>query len=699
MGDFLDNTIDYLKGVGESRADLLKKELAIFRFEDLLMHYPFRYVDRSRIYLIREINPDFAYVQLKGRFLSLEPAGENKSRRLTGLFSDGQDTIEIVWFQGIKWVENAVKLQKEYLLFGKPSAFNRKLSIVHPELQSWEEFQKEQSTALQPVYSTTEKLKSRGLDSKGIQKLVSSLLRDPYLHIPEFFPAWILDELKLTGRKEAFFNIHFPESEASFRQAVFRIKFEEIFFTQLRMLLVKGLRKKTLKGIVFSKVGPFFNDYYRDHLPFDLTGAQKRVVKEIRQDMGSGKQMNRLLQGDVGSGKTMVAFLSILIALDNGYQACLMAPTEILAMQHFQSVSEMAGKIGVKTGLLTGSVGASARKRVLEELESGAIGILIGTHALIEDKVKFARPGLVVIDEQHRFGVEQRAKLWKKGEHLPHILVMTATPIPRTLAMTVYGDLDVSVIDELPLGRKPVQTFHRYESGRLRVYGFMKEQIAAGRQVYVVYPLIEESEKMDYRNLMDGYEAILREFPRPAYELSIVHGRMRAEDKEEEMQRFKSGITQIMVATSVIEVGVNVPNASVMVIESAEKFGLSQLHQLRGRVGRGSEQSYCILMSGNKLSREARMRLEAMVSTSNGFEIADLDLKLRGPGEIDGLRQSGLSNLRLADLGKDTELITLSRKTCEKLLERDPDLQEVSSQNLRQQLKKLNKGTNWSRIS
>ncbi len=699
MADFLDTAIEYLKGVGEAKANLLKTELGIYRFGDLLRHYPFRYVDRSKIYRISEIDPDMPYIQLRGRFTSLSIQGERRGRRMVGIFTDGTDFLEVIWFAGIQWIEKTVQLHREYVLFGKPGLFGRKINVAHPELQTWEEFTRDTAGGLQAIYSTTEKLRAKFLDSKGIQKLIKTLLSDSQFRADEFFPPSVMQELRLISRKDALISIHFPQNDTLRKQALYRIKAEELFFTQLRMLLVKGVRKKTVRGIPFLQVGDLFNTYYHEHLPFELTNAQKRVIREIRQDMGSGRQMNRLLQGDVGSGKTMVAFLIMLIALGNDCQACMMAPTEILATQHFSSIHEEARKMGIDIGLLTGSTPAAERKKLHAALESGELKILIGTHALIEDKVRFNNLGLVVIDEQHRFGVEQRARLWTKNEIFPHVLVMTATPIPRTLAMTLYGDLDVSVIDEMPVGRKPIQTALRYENNRLRVYGFMKEQIALGRQVYVVYPLIEESEKMDYQNLMDGYEAILSEFPRPQYEISIVHGRMRAEDKEAEMQRFKEGITQIMVATSVIEVGVNVPNASVMVIESAEKFGLSQLHQLRGRVGRGSEQSYCILLAGYKLSADARKRLDAMVATSNGFEIADMDLKLRGPGEIDGLRQSGITDLKLADISKDGEILQMTRIACENLLSVDPELRLPENQTLLSYLKKTYKGTNWSRIS
>ncbi len=699
MPEFLDTPIEYLKGVGPSKADALKLDLGIFTFGDLLRHYPFRYVDRSKIYRISEIDPDFAYVQVRGQFTGMGMVGEGRAKRFVAEFSDGENSLEAVWFQGASWIANRIQPNKTYVLFGKPSQFGKSLNMAHPELMLWEDFKKEQVAGLQPVYSTTEKLKKKNLDSRGVQKLVYTLITDSFFQAPEYLPPQIIADLKMMNRKEMYRHVHFPSDDEHNRKAIFRVKFEEFFFTQLRMLQVKGLRKQAYKGIAFPRIGHYFNGFYQGHLPFELTDAQKRVVKEIRADMGSGKQMNRLLQGDVGSGKTIVAFLCMLIALDNECQASLMAPTEILATQHYESIRELADPLGIEIGLLTGSTPKSERKKLFEALQSGELKILIGTHALIEDTVKFKRLGLAVIDEQHRFGVQQRAKLWTKDAEVPHVLVMTATPIPRTLSMTIYGDLDVSIINELPVGRKPITTSHRFESSRLRVYGFMKEQIALGRQVYVVYPLIEESEKLDYQNLMDGYEHMLQEFPRPKYEVSIVHGRMRSEDKESEMQRFKQGVTQIMVATSVIEVGVNVPNASVMVIESAEKFGLSQLHQLRGRVGRGSEQSYCILMSGNKLSREARMRLDAMVHTNNGFEIAELDLKLRGPGEIDGLKQSGLSTLKLADLSKDGEILRMSRLSAEKLISEDPALLKPEHQPLSVQLKKNFKGSDWSRVS
>lgn len=697
MAEFLDTPIEYLKGVGPQKGELLRKELSVFNYGDLLQHYPFRYVDRSRIHRISEIDPDMPYVQLAGRFHSLRMLGDKRSKRLSGTFSDGHGTIEVVWFQGVRWIENSIKTNKDYILFGKPSLFGNRLNIAHPEIEDLAEFRADKISGLQPVYPSTEKLKTRGLDSRGIMKLVQAVFQDPYLDIPEFFPGPLLERFKLAGRKEALKGIHFPGSEAMRSAALFRLKFEELFFTQMRMLLIKGLRKSSLKGYVFDRIGEYFTGFYEHHLPFALTNAQKRVLKEIRADMKNGRQMNRLLQGDVGSGKTIVAFLSMLMALDNKLQACMMAPTEILAQQHYNSISKWASSMDIRTGLLTGSTPSSERKALLADLESGKLQILVGTHALLEESVQFAALGLVIIDEQHRFGVEQRARLWQKGDQVPHVLVMTATPIPRTLAMTVYGDLDVSVIDELPAGRKPITTSHRFESGRLRVTGFIREQVMKGRQAYIVYPLIQESEKLDYQNLVSGFDYIANEFP--DHKVCIVHGKLKPDQKERAMNDFKTGKASIMVATSVIEVGVDVPNATLMVIESAEKFGLAQLHQLRGRVGRGGEQSYCILMTGHKLSREARQRMDAMVRTNNGFEIADLDMQLRGPGEIDGLRQSGITNLKLSELGKDTEILRLSRMAAELLLTEDPVLSLPENQAIRSQLKRIYKGTNWSRIS
>lgn len=700
MPQFLDTSIEYLKGIGPQKADTLKKELGIFTYGDLLNHFPFRYVDRSHIYKIGELKGDFAHIQVKGRFSSFTTEGEKQTKRLKALFTDGTGFMEVVWFKGINWIEKYVRPGKEYVLFGKPNEFMGKLNIVHPELEDAAEFLAEGNAGFQPVYSTTELLKRKGLDSRGIMRAIKLLMSDRAFKMEEILPPDILSEFKLIGRHTAFQHIHFPTNDNDQRKAQFRLKFEELFFLQLKMLRIRGMRRKDVPGIIFSKVGHYFNAFYNDVLPFDLTNAQKRVIKEIRQDMGSGKQMNRLLQGDVGSGKTVVGFMCMLIAIDNGTQACMMAPTEILAQQHYNNIRKFAEDLGLNTALLTGSTPQKARKEMLAALENGSLHILVGTHALIEDKVKFNNLGLTIIDEQHRFGVQQRAKLWNKSLSMPHVLVMTATPIPRTLAMTVYGDLDTSIIDEMPVGRKPINTAHRYDSNRLRVFGFIEEEIAKGRQAYIVYPLIEESEKLDYKNLMDGFESVTRAFPTPKYQVSIVHGQMKPDAKEFEMQRFKRGETQIMVATTVIEVGVDVPNASVMVIESAERFGLSQLHQLRGRVGRGAEQSYCILMTSHKLSHDARKRLETMVRTTNGFEIAEVDLQLRGPGDIEGVRQSGIADLKLTDLSTDKELVTIARHAAEKLIEADMYLQLPQHRPLLHYLQSRRKdGVNWSRVS
>lgn len=697
--NLLEKPIEYLKGVGPQRGELLRKELNIHTIEDLLKHYPFRYQDRSQLQKIAELNPEMPFAQLKGIFTRLELVGTSKQKRMQGLFYDGTDYLEIVWFKGINWVQSNIQLKTTYIIFGKPVQFGTKINMAHPEVQTLSDFESEGVSGLQPVYSTTEKLKQRGLDSRGIYRLIKGLLLEQSFRVTEIFGEELRRQYHLLDRTQAYKTLHLPQSEGEKEAAAYRVKLEEFFFTQLKMLLQKGRRKQQIQGWQMPKVGDYFNQYFKEHLPFELTGAQKRVVKEIHKDLTSGKQMNRLLQGDVGSGKTMVAWLVMLIAADNGFQCCMMAPTEILAQQHYYFIEEQANRLNLTVALLTGSTPAAQRRQLHEDLEKGDLKILLGTHALIEDKVLFNNLGLAIIDEQHRFGVEQRAKLWKKNTKPPHVLVMTATPIPRTLAMTIYGDLDVSIIDEMPKGRKPIQTAVRFESNRLRVFGFLKEQIALGRQVYIVYPLIEESEKMDYQNLMSGYEALLREFPRPQYGISIVHGRMKADEKEFEMKQFVEGKTHIMVATSVIEVGVNVPNASVMVIESAEKFGLSQLHQLRGRVGRGSEQSYCILLAGYKLSKVGRKRLDAMAATNNGFEIADLDLKLRGPGEISGLRQSGITNLKLADISQDQHILKLSRHLCEQILQHDPQLEKPENQSLFNELKRTFKGTDFSSIS
>lgn len=844
----LSTPIEYLKGVGPLRADLLKKELSIFIWGDLLLHYPFRYVDRSKISKITDIKHDTQFIQLKGKITDFEILGDKRAKRLAALFSDGSNVIELLWFRSINWISKSIIPNQEYILFGRPNFYKGKISIIHPELEAVAVGEDAITSPLQPMYNTTEKMKAKGLHSKGILKLQKTLLAQlSEKYFPENLPASILEKLKLLKRFDALCNIHFPKDNAILLKAQNRLKFEELFFIQLELLKIKTERKQVANGFIFQHLDKYFNHFYKNVLPFELTNAQKRVLKEIRSDLISGKQMNRLLQGDVGSGKTMVALFTMLMALDNDFQACMMAPTEILAQQHFTSIKELLSKMDVEVALLTGSVKNAERKIILEKLLSGEIQILLGTHALIEEAVQFKNLGLVVIDEQHRFGVEQRAKLWTKaqpltpsqregeknvphyqtarastyelmkelqeerkkftteaeeilwkylkgknldeykfrrqhiidqfivdfvclskklvvevdgkyhdkpemieadklrtemleqmgykiirfkneeiigdiknvlqkirkellhslplgegrgGASVPHIMVMTATPIPRTLAMTLYGDLDVSVIDEMPPGRKPVTTVHRTDSSRLRVFGFMKEQIKKGRQIYVVYPLIQESEKLDYKDLMDGYESISREFPLPEFKVSIVHGQMKTDVKEFEMKRFVKGETNIMVATNVIEVGVNVQNATVMVIESAERFGLSQLHQLRGRVGRGAEQSYCILLTGNKLSNDAKQRMQTMVRTNDGFEIAEVDLKLRGSGDLQGTQQSGILNLRLADLAKDENILKVARNEATDLLKDDPNLEKPQNNNLKNFLANKNKErTRWSKIS
>lgn len=698
---FFDTPIEFLKGVGPSKADVLKKELNIYIYGDLLKHYPFRYIDRTRFYNVADITPDLQYIQLKGTIIEKQLIGEQRRKRLVATLQDERGSyIELVWFQGIKFIEKHIVIGKEYIVFGKPNFFNNKANLPHPDLELVSDAKREFQTALQPVYSSTEKLKLFFLDSKGIMRLVYNLLEQGANFIEEVLPVNLLEQYKLMSRRDAIIQIHFPKESKLLQRAQARLKFEELFFVQLRLLFNKQIKKRLHNGSLFSIVGDNFNDFYSTHLPFELTGAQKRVIKEIRKDTNSGLQMNRLVQGDVGSGKTVVALMSMLLAVDNGYQACMMAPTEILATQHFHSISLMLKDMPVKVELLTGSTRKKQREKMFEELASGELKLLVGTHALIEDKVQFQNLGLVIIDEQHRFGVEQRAKLWQKNSNPPHILVMTATPIPRTLAMTLYGDLDVSVIDELPAGRKPIQTLHKFENHRLRLHGFLKEEIAKGRQVYIVYPLIEESEKMDYLDLMNGYEHISKSFPQPEYRVSIVHGKMKATEKDFEMNRFKNGETHIMVATTVIEVGVNVPNASVMVIENAEKFGLSQLHQLRGRVGRGAEQSYCILMSSHKLSSEAKIRLDTMVRTNDGFEISEVDLRLRGPGDLEGTQQSGVLDLKIADLAKDQQILIDARQSVERILDEDPSLSMEKNKLLRLYFdKKSKREITWDKIS
>jgi len=687
--------------VGLARAEVLKKELQIYNFEDLLRHFPYKYIDRTRFYKIKDIQPDMPYVQVLARINKKEIIGDKRTKRLVVQANDDTGAIELVWFQGIKWAEKNLVPGKVYVIFGKPGFFNNKAQMAHPEMDPYLPGAQQQkgNLSLQPAYNSTEKLKQFTLDSKGIQKLIAALLEQTAKDIHENLPAYILNRFKLAGRQESYRNIHFPNDANQLKEAQYRLKFEELFFLQLKLLKNKLARTQKFKGNVFDKVGHYFNDFYHDKLPFALTNSQKRVLKEIRTDTQRGVQMNRLLQGDVGSGKTVVALMSMLIAVDNGFQTCIMAPTEILANQHYQTIKGLVGDGFVEVALLTGSVPNKARKVIHEKLEDGTLNILIGTHALIEDKVQYKNLGMVVIDEQHRFGVEQRAKLWRKNVVPPHILVMTATPIPRTLAMTMYGDLDISIIDELPAGRKPIETRHLYEAQRLRMFGFMKQEIAKGRQIYIVYPLIKESEKLDLKNLEDGIETISREFPLPQYRLSVVHGKLKAAEKDFEMQRFVRGETQIMVATTVIEVGVNVPNASVMIIENAERFGLSQLHQLRGRVGRGAEQSYCILMSKEKLSNDGRIRLNTMVKTNNGFEIAEIDMQLRGPGNIEGTQQSGVLDLKVADLTTDQEILQQARNLVIEIFEKDPLLAAPENQILNLAFQSKNAGLSWDKIS
>ncbi len=698
--NIFDTPIEYLKGVGPVRADILKKELKIFTFNHLLHYFPFRYVDRSKFYMVAEVNNDSTYFQIRGKIIDMHKVGQGRSQRLVATLWDETGNIELVWFKGIKWIVDKIKSDKEYIVFGKPNYFNGRYNIPHPEIEEVGATKIDLGEQLQPFYFSTEKLKSKGLDSKGISKIMKNLMPVIQGHLNETLTPEIINNLKLIPREDALTNIHFPRNQQILQRARARLKFEELFFIQLTLLELKIIRTEKVKGHVFSVVGNYFNDFYHKNLPFELTGAQKKVTKEIRADLGMGKQMNRLLLGDVGSGKTLVALMNMLIAVDNGYQACMMAPTEILSVQHFNSISKFLHGLDINVRLLTGSTKTAERKIIHEELQNGELPLLVGTHALIEDKVKFKNLGLVVIDEQHRFGVQQRAKLWKKNIIPPHILVMTATPIPRTLAMTFYGDLDVSVIDEMPPGRKPIKTVHFYDKDRLKVFGFMKKQIKEGRQIYVVYPLINESEKLDLKDLMDGYESISREFPLPHYAISMVHGQLSSKDKDYEMQRFVKGETQIMVATTVIEVGVDIPNATVMIIENAERFGLSQLHQLRGRVGRGGSQSFCILMTKDKLTNDGWQRIKTMVSTTDGFKISEADLRLRGPGDLMGTQQSGIIDLKIADLIKDEKILQYARTTAIKILKKDPHLNNEENRILRKQLAYLNKNRiDWSRIS
>ena len=676
MAGVLDYDIKYLPGVGERRAALLASELNVRTFGDLLYYFPFRYIDRTRLFRIGEIGGEVpAYIQIRARITGMAYEGEGRKRRLRVFASDGTGTADLVWFSGTKWIEKRLEVGREYIIFGRPNLYHGELSFVHPEIDLVEKLINRPSGGLQGVYSSTEKLNNAQLGTKGIYNLVCTLWQQVADHIPETLPESFVAAYDLLPRREALYNIHFPQSPDLLKRAEYRLKFEELLGIQLAILSRRATRTTAADGFYFPRVGEYFNTFYREKLPFELTGAQKRVIREIRADTVTGHQMNRLLQGDVGSGKTLVALMAMLLAADNGFQSCLMVPTEILARQHYASIERMIDGLGIRAAVLTGSTRKRERDEILEALTRGEIHMLIGTHALLEERVQFDNLGLVVIDEQHRFGVEQRARMWTKNSRPPHILVMTATPIPRTLAMTLYGDLDVSVIDELPPGRKPIVTRHLYDSQRMKLFGFLRREIARGRQVYVVYPLIKESEKMDYKDLYDGFETLSREFPLPEYRLSVVHGKLPPEEKNEGMRAFKEGETQIMVATSVIEVGVDVPNATVMVIESAERFGLSQLHQLRGRVGRGGEQSYCILMSGDKLSREARARLDAMVETTDGFCLSELDLKLRGAGDINGTQQSGMAfDLKIASLARDGAIVEYARRTAEALLEQDPAL-------------------------
>ncbi|WP_370002456.1 ATP-dependent DNA helicase RecG [Winogradskyella sp.] len=670
----LQTPIDYLKGVGPNRADLLRSELGIHTYQDLINLFPNRYIDRTKHYKINQLQRNNAEVQVVGTITGFREVAQKRGKRLVADFKDDTGTMELVWFRGQKWIRENLKIGKPYVAFGKANWFNGRFSMPHPELELQAEHESNLRSAMQSIYPSTEKLSNKGISNRVVSKIMQQLFLETRDKFAETLPESIKGELKLLGKSEALFNVHFPKSPELLSRAQFRLKFEELFYIQLQLILKNLIHKSKIKGLIFEQVGDYFNTFYNEHLPFELTNAQKRVLKEIRSDLGSNAQMNRLLQGDVVSGKTIVAFMSMLMGLDNDFQCCLMAPTEILSVQHYNGLQERCNKLNISISLLTGSSKTSERREIHENLENGNLHILVGTHALLEDKVKFKNLGLAIIDEQHRFGVKQRSKLWHKNELPPNILVMTATPIPRTLAMSVYGDLDISVIDELPAGRKPIKTVHRYDNNRLKVFRFMKDEIAKGRQIYVVYPLIQESEALDYKDLMDGYESISREFPMPDYQISIVHGKMKADDKDYEMQRFAEGKTNIMVATTVIEVGVNVPNASVMGIESAERFGLSQLHQLRGRVGRGAEQSYCILMTSHKLSQDSKTRLETMVRSSDGFEIAEVDLKLRGPGDIMGTQQSGVLNLRIADIVKDKDILEQARYYAKSVLKLDPSL-------------------------
>ena len=696
----LNNPIYYIKGISNVRASLISAELGLTKIIDLLHFFPYRYIDRTKFYKINALIDNNSDIQIIGRITSIKTIQQKKGSRLIGKFQDETGTMDLVWFKGHKWLKDAIKINTPYVIYGKLNHFKGNFSIVHPEMDLLEDHKKKIQTKLQPVYSSTDRLVNSGLSNKIFRGYIQNILLQIFEQIQESLSTELISNHGLIGKKEALLNIHFPTSSEMLERAQFRLKFEELFFIQLQLIRKKIIRKNKIKGYVFAKVGTIFNEFYNEYLPFKLTNAQKVVLKEIRNDVASNAHMNRLLQGDVGSGKTIVALLAMLLAIDNGFQASIIAPTEILATQHFKAIDELLKKLDVSVALLTGSSSVKKRREIHESLENGNLNILIGTHALLEDKVKFHNLGIAIIDEQHRFGVAQRSKMWQKNTLPPHILVMTATPIPRTLAMSVYGDLDISVIDELPPGRKEVKTVHRNDNNRLAVFKFMKQEIEKGRQVYVVYPLIQESQAMDYKDLMDGYESISREFPVPKYQISIVHGKMKATDKEYEMQRFVKGQTQIMVATTVIEVGVNVPNASIMVIESSERFGLSQLHQLRGRVGRGADQSYCVLLSSFKLSTEAKTRLKTMVETSDGFKIAEVDLKLRGPGNMMGTQQSGVLNLKIADVVKDTPILYKARNSAIEILQEDPNLSKIKNNIIQKTYAEISKTTGaWSNIS
>ncbi|WP_336127150.1 ATP-dependent DNA helicase RecG [Mesoflavibacter sp. CH_XMU1422-2] len=712
MSTNLQTPIDYLKGVGPNRADLLRKELGIHTYQDLINLFPNRYLDRTQYYKINQLQPNASEVQIVGKIIKFEEVAQKRGKRLVATFKDETGTMELVWFRGQKWIRKSLKLNTPYVIFGKTNLFANKFSMPHPDIELLSEHQANLRSNMQAIYPSTEKLSNKGISNRVMTKIMQNLFLETKGKFAETLSKNLLKENQLISKSEALFNIHFPQNQEALSKAKFRLKFEELFYIQLQLILKNLINKKKIKGLPFDKVGDHFNNFYKHHLPFELTNAQKRVLKEIRSDLGSHAQMNRLLQGDVGSGKTIVALMSVLMAIDNGYQACLMAPTEILSVQHYNGLVELCKDLKIRIKLLTGSSKTSERKEIHNLLENGELDLLIGTHALLEDKVKFKNLGLAIIDEQHRFGVKQRSKLWKKGPSIilengeqsapipPHILVMTATPIPRTLAMSIYGDLDISIIDELPPGRQAIKTVHRYDNNRLKVFRFIRDEIAKGRQVYIVYPLIQESAQMDYKDLMDGYESIARDFPAPKYQISIVHGQMKPADKDFEMQRFAKGETQIMVATTVIEVGVNVPNASVMIIESAERFGLSQLHQLRGRVGRGAAQSYCILMTSHKLSENSKTRIQTMCQTNDGFEIAEVDLKLRGPGDIMGTQQSGVLNLRIADVVKDSYILQHARYWAKQLLSKDPSLSHPENAVILNTYRQMAKFKNiWNYIS